>query len=177
MDPRNKIIKYSPDQLDEDFRRYVIELFNSAQEEVVIITGEGSAFGYQDVRWAVKEARERGVKYRIYATNPLFIDKWLAYGCDVYKGKEEVMDHYLVVDGKSFIQSYPHPRMEIGVREGEVHLNDPEGAGEILERFERIVSKADKISISRDPLVEILENPRDWGVETDASKIDEVIYG
>ena len=48
---------------------------------------------------------------------------------------------------------------------------------EILERFERIVSKANKISISKDPLEEILENPRDWGVETDASKIDEVIYG
>lgn len=176
MNPGKKVINYSSDPLDEEFRKYVIELFNSAKKEVIIITGEGQAFGYQDIRWAVKNARERGVKYRVYATDPLYVNKWLAYGCDIYKGKEKVTDHYLVVDGKSFIHSYPHDRRKIGVREGEVHSNDPEAAKEILDRFGRMVSKAEKISMAKDPLEEILENPRDWGIETDAYKVDEVIY-
>jgi len=175
MEP--KVIKYGPESLDEDFRKHVIELFNSAEGEVIIITGEGSAFGYQDVRWAVKDATERGVKYKVYATNPLFVSKWLAYGSDIYKGTDKVEDHYLVVDGKSFIHSYPHSRREVGVREGEVHLNDTKGAREIIGRFAEMVSKAEKVSTGVDPLKRMLENPSDWGVETDSSKIDEVIYG
>lgn len=175
MSPKS-IIRYTPDPLDEEFRKYVIKLFNSAKKEVEIITGEGSAFGYQDIRWALKKARERGVKYRVYTTDPLFVNKWLSYGCDIYKGKEEVKDHYLVVDGKSFIHSYPHIRREVGVREGEIHINDSEKAKEILKRFEAMISKAEKISKSKDPLEEILENPRDWGVKTDSSQIDEVVY-
>lgn len=72
--------------------------------------------------------------------------------------------------------SYPHDRRKIGVREGEVHSNDPKTAKEIVDRFEVMVSKAEKISMAKDPLEEILEHPRDWGIETDASNVDEVIY-
>ena len=119
MDSGN-IIKYASDPMDEEFRKHVIDLFNSVEKEIDIITGEGSAFGYQDVRWALKKARERGIKCRVYATDPLFVNKWLSYGCEIYRGKEEVRDHYLIIDGKSFIHSHPHTRREVGVMEGEV---------------------------------------------------------
>jgi len=176
MSPK-KVVRYSSDPLDLEFRRNVIKFLNSAKKEVIIMTGEAQAFGYQDVRWAVKKARKRRVKFKIYATSPLYVDKWLAYGCDIYKGKEDVGDHYLLVDGKSFIHSYPHARRKIGVREGEIHLDDPEASKEILKRFEKLVSRAEKITEGIDPFEKILKEPSDYGILTDSSKIDEAIYG
>ncbi|MEA3255441.1 MAG: hypothetical protein U9Q22_06365 [Candidatus Altiarchaeota archaeon] len=171
-----KVVGYSSDPLDLEFRRNVIELFDSAEGEVVIITGEAQAFGYQDVRWAVKRARDRGVKFRVYATSPLYVDKWLAYGCDVYRGVKEVGDHYLLVDGKSFIHSYPHVRKRIGVREGEIHLGDSEGSREILDRFKDLVAGAERVTSGVDPFERVLGEPSDYGVSTDSSRIDEAIY-
>ena len=171
-----KVKRYLSDPLDLEFRKSVINLFNSAKKEVRIITGEGHAFGYQDIRWAVKKARERGVKFKIYATSPLYIDKWLSYGCDIYRGQKELEDHYLIVDGKSFIHSYPHARRKIGVREGKIHLNDPEGTKEIIKKFNNLISEAEKVTTSIDPFQRILEEPSDYGVSTDSSRIDETIY-
>ena len=57
-----------------------------------------------------------------------------------------------------------------------MNINDPEKAGEILKKFGEMISRAEKITKSRDPLKEVLEDPRDWGVGTDSSKIDEIVY-
>lgn len=54
-----EIIKIKKTELDEDFRRKVKMLLDSAEKEVIIITGEGAAFGFQDLRYATEHAVER----------------------------------------------------------------------------------------------------------------------
>jgi hypothetical protein len=177
MAAKTKIVPYKSDELDADFRKHVIELFRTAKKSITIITGEGSAFGYQDVRWALKEALDRGVQCRVYANDPLYVSKWLSYGVALYKGKEKVEDHFLVVDDMSFIHSFPHERKRIGVREGEVHYCDASGAQDIVKRFESMVKKAKKLSSAEDPFDRIMKQPRDLGAETQSSDIDKVVYG
>ncbi len=177
MVSKAKIIPYESDELDENFRKHVIELFRNAKKSITIITGEGSAFGYQDVRWALKEALDRGVSCRVYANDPLYVSKWLSYGCNLYRGKEKVGDHFLVVDGQSFIHSFLHERKKIGVREGDVHYLDGFNAKKILKRFDLLVKHSKKLTSAEDPLDRILKNPRDFGVVTQCSEIDDVVYG
>jgi hypothetical protein len=177
MASKPRVVQYKSDELDSEFRKYVIDLFEKAKKSIVIITGEGAAFGYQDVRWALKDALDRGVKCSVYATDPLYASKWLSYGVALYKGKEKVEDHFLVVDGVSYIHSFPHERKKIGVREGEVHYADASGAKKIARRFDSLVKGANRVKEAEDPLDRILKNPRDFGVVTKPSDIDDVVYG
>jgi hypothetical protein len=177
MAVKTKIVSYKSDELDENFRKHVIELFRNAKKSITIITGEGSAFGYQDVRWALKEALDRGVKCRVYANDPLYASKWLSYGCKLYQGKEKIGDHFLVIDDQSFIHSFLHERKKIGVREGEVHYMDASNAKKILKRFDSLVKHSKRLTEAEDPLDRALKNPRDFGVVTRCSEIDEVVCG
>ena len=95
-----KKIQRSP--TDENFRKYVRELIDSAQKEILIIAGELGSYRFPDLKWAMKRARKRGVKIRIYASNPpqAIVNGLLANGCEIYVGKQ-VKDHYLITDSKS----------------------------------------------------------------------------
>jgi phosphatidylserine/phosphatidylglycerophosphate/cardiolipin synthase-like enzyme len=176
MAAKTRIIPYKSDELDEDFRKHVIELFRNATKSITIITGEGSAFGYQDIRWALKEALDRGVKCRVYGNDPLYVSKWLSYGCKLYQGTEKAGDHFLVVDDHSFIHSFLHERKKIGVRVGEVHYLDAFNAKKIIKRFDLLVKHSKKLTFAEDPLVCVLKNPRDLGAVTKSSEIDDVVY-
>ncbi|MEA2089325.1 MAG: hypothetical protein U9O89_00995 [Thermoproteota archaeon] len=83
----------------------------------------------------------------------------------------------MIVDSKSWVYSKPHPRGVLGVRQGEAHINEPEKAREKVEHFNRLISKAKEkkteVQWENNPLWLGLQNPPDWGVETDSSRLDE----
>jgi len=169
-------------EFDEDFRRKVRMLLDSAEKDVVIITGEGAAFGFQDLRYATERAVERGVEVKIYsvAPTPVFLNKVLMLGCRVYRGKEATRDHFLVIDGKDWAVSREHPPAEVGRRRGELYLNDRRGARKILTDFGRLTKSAEEVKIpmwDSDPLVQTIKHPKSWGVKTDARKFREELFG
>jgi phosphatidylserine/phosphatidylglycerophosphate/cardiolipin synthase-like enzyme len=168
------IIKYGPDPLDEGFRSNIIKLLGSAKKEVVVVTGEASSFGYYDLRKAAKRARERGVNIRVYATKPelSFVNAALNSGFEVYIGDEEQKIHYSVYDGRSVMVSEERPEGRIGARKGSVFVDDPKKAREVLDRFDRLVSKSEKVTKSAlkdDSLYQLIQNPPDWGIALDAT--------
>jgi len=168
--------KIRPSPTDELFRKQVKELIDSAQKEIVVIAGELGSYRFPDLKWAMDRALKRGVKIRIYASHPnqAVINGLLARGCKIYLG-EKIKDHYLIVDAKSFVHSKPHPPL-LGVREGEAYLNEPEKTKKAVAKFKQLISKARqewKIRWDQDPLWRALENPPDWGVQTDSSRLEE----
>jgi len=171
-------------ELDEDFRRKVRQLLDSAKKEIVIITGEGAAFGFHDLRFATERAVERGVKVKIYTVTPIpeFLNKVLMLGCKVYRGQEMIKDknHFLVIDGRDWTISREHPPLKVGKRRGEVHLNDRKGARKILANFSRLTRSAEEVKTPMwdlDPLVEAIKHPKSWGVKTDARTFREELFG
>lgn len=176
-----EIIRIEKTEFDQDFRRRVKMLLDSAEKEVVIITGEGAAFGFQDLRYATERAVERGVKVKIYTTAPTpeFLNKVLMLGCEVYQGEKMTKNHFLVIDGKNWAISQEHPPQVIGRRHGEVHLNDSKGAEKILVEFGRLIKSAEEVKTpiwDLDPLVETTKHPKSWGVKTDARKFREELF-
>ena len=170
------IKKIKPSPTDEIFRKNVKELIDSAQKEILVIAGELGSYKFPDLKWAMKRALERGVKIRIYASRPNqeIINGLLARGCQIYVGKE-IKDHYLIVDAKSWVHSKPHPPI-LGAREGEAHLNEPQRAKKLVTQFNKLISKAKPKKTTQwnqDPLWNALQNPPDWGVPTDSSKLEE----
>lgn len=169
-------------EFDEDFRRKVRELLDSAEKEVVIITGEGSSFGFLDLKHAAERAVERGVKIRVYATNPVpeFLNKVLMLGGKVYRGKKKAGNHFFIVDGKDWVVSKEHPPRVIGKRHGEVHLNDRKSAKKILLEFGGLVKSAERVKKpiwDEGPLVQSIWHPKSWGIKTDAEKLEEELFG
>lgn len=169
-------------ELDQDFRRKVRQLLDSAEEEVVILTGEGAAFDFRDLRYATERAVDRGVKVKIYTVTPVpeFLNKVLMLGCKVYRGEKMIKDHFLVIDGKDWAISREHPPLKVGKRRGKVHLNDRMGAKKILTYFSRLTRIAEEVKTpiwGRDPLVEAIKHPKSWGVKTDARKFREELFG
>lgn len=169
-------------ELDQDFRRKVRQLLDSAEKKVVILTGEGAAFGFGDLRYATERAVERGVKVKIYTVTPIpeFLNKVLMLGCEVYRGEERIKNHFLVIDGKDWTISREHPPLKVGQRRGIVHLNDRRGAKKILENFSRLTRTAEEVKTpmwALDPLVEAIKHPKSWGVKTDARKFREELFG
>ena len=170
------IKKIKPSPTDEIFRKNVKELIDSAQKEILVIAGELGSYKFPDLKWAMKRALERGVKIRIYASRPNqeIINGLLARGCQIYVGKE-IKDHYLIVDAKSWVHSKPHPPI-LGVREGKAHMNEPQKAKKLVAQFNQLISKAKPKKTTQwnqDPLWNALQNPPDWGVPTDSSKLEE----
>jgi sugar-specific transcriptional regulator TrmB len=170
------IKKISPSPTDEIFRKHVKELINSAQKEILVIAGELGSYKFPDLKWAMDRALKRGVKIRIYASNPkqATINGLLARGCEIYLGKE-IEDHYLIVDAESFIHSKPHPPI-LGAREGKAYINEPQRTQKIIDKFKQLISQAKPkktIQWNQDPLWIALQNPPDWGVQTDSSRLEE----
>lgn len=173
---RLKLRPIKRDSTDEDFRRNTADLIDSAKKEILIITGEASAYDYPDLKWAAERARKRDVSIKVYASNlpQRVVNGFLSRGVRVFKGPK-VADHYLVIDGKSYIHSRPHPPA-IGARAGEVHENEPKGAAQIVRKFEKLVAKSEElreIDWKHDPLWKALQKPWNWGVDTHASRLDE----
>ena len=170
------IKKINPSPTDEIFRQHVKELIDSAQKEILVIAGELGSYRFPDLKWAMRRALSRGVKIHIYASHPsqATINGLLSQGCKIYSGKE-IKDHYLIVDAKSWVHSKPHPPI-LGVREGEAHINEPQKAQKLVAQFNQLVlqAKAKKTAQwNQDPLWTALQNPPDWGVETDSSRLEE----
>jgi len=168
--------KIRPDPTDEQFRSHASKLIDSARNEILIISGEIGSYRFLDLKWAAERARKRGVSIRVYASKPpqRIVNGLLARGIEVYIGPP-VRDHYLVVDGKSYIHSKPHPPV-LGKREGEVHLNQPREAKKIVSLFEELLAGArpvKRIDWEKDPLWRALKKPFDWKVDTHASRLDE----
>lgn len=168
--------KISPSPTDEIFRKHVKELIDHAQKEILVIAGELGSYRFPDLKWAMNRAIERNVKIRIYASYPnqAIVNGLLARGCEIYLGKK-IKDHYLIVDAKSYIHSKPHPPI-LGVREGEAYINEPEKTRKTINKFKQLTSKAKRektIQWNKDPLWKALQNPPDWGVQTDSSRLEE----
>lgn len=166
-----------PSPTDDVFRKHARDLMDSAEDEILVIAGELGSYRFPDLRWAFIRARKRGVKIRVYATSPpqRIVNGLLARGCEIYVGKE-VKRHYLIVDSKSWVYSRPHPPGVLGVRQGKAHLNEPEDAKKKVDYFNRLISRAEQkteIQWDKDPLWIALQNPPDWGVETDSSRLEE----
>lgn len=62
-----KIIESSP--TDENFRKHMRELIDSAKKEILVIACELGSYRFPDLKWAFKRASKRGVNIRIYASN------------------------------------------------------------------------------------------------------------
>lgn len=171
--------KYKKSFLDEDFRRAVLTLLEEAKTEALVITGEFSTLGYfQDLKASVRNAIERGVKFRVYLTEENWgvLNRLLNWGCEVYLGKEPEETHYLVVDKSSWMSSEEHPRREVGVRSGEYKMRDPETAMKFVAKFDKLIENARRLKKpdwTKDPLAEFIRSPVDIGLETDSSRIDE----
>ena len=57
-------------------------------------------------------------------------------------------------------------------------LNIGEAVSEALQLWiERRKEMAKVVPLEQDPLWQLIHNPVDWGVETDASRVDEELYG
>lgn len=168
--------RIGPSPTDELFRKQVRKLIDSAQKEILVIAGELGSYRFPDLKWAMKRALERGVKIRIYASHPnqAAINGLVTRGCQIYIGKK-IQNHYLITDAKSWVHSKPHPPI-LGVRQGEAHINEPQKAKKLVSEFNRLTSKAQRnktVEWAQDPLWKALENPPDWGVETNSSKLEE----
>lgn len=169
-----KKINSSP--TDEIFRAHVKGLIDSAQKEILVIAGELGSYRFPDLKWAMDRALKRGVKIRIYASHPTqaTINGMLARGCEVHLGKK-IKDHYLIIDNKSYIHSKPHPP-KLGVREGEAYLDEPQKTKQAVTKFKQLIAKAKLAKTTQwnqDPLWQALQNPPDWGVQTDSYRLEE----
>ncbi len=173
-----KMIEVKRDSTDALFREATKELIDSAEKEIIVIAGELSAYDFHDLKLATESARDRAVKIRIYASRPDqdTVNRLVYNGCEVYIGAEKPKDHYMIVDGISYMISEKEKvsttRTRVGSRYAKKYIDYAKGAQELVAYFERLTKKAKKAEIKgKDPLIKALDSPIDWGVETDSSKI------
>jgi sugar-specific transcriptional regulator TrmB len=167
-----KKIEFKSSSSDEEFRLLMRKLIDDAEKEILVVTGEAGAFKhYEDLKWAIRRAAQRGLKVKVYARTPeqSTINKLITYGCDVYLGDVVPKDHYTVIDRKVFIESLEHEPHKTGVRKGSAYY-DPAKAKEKAREFSKYVSKAKKAKIDKtaDPLLKMLREPLPLSFETDS---------
>jgi len=165
--------------LDGGFRREMKKLIDSAENEILVITGEAGSFeNYQDLRWAIQRAIKRGVEVKVFTIAPrkAVINKMVSTGCEVYIGKEELKDHYTVIDRRLVVESKKHPPHELGIRHG-TSYEDKKRAEEIARIFENYAERAKKAELDEreDPALKLLEHPLDIGFSTNSREIDQYI--
>lgn len=163
--------------LDKEFRRKMKQLIDSAEEEILVITGEAGAFEYfQDLRWAIQRAVKRGVSVKVFATSPKqsTVNKMINSGCEVWIGEKELKGHYTIIDGRITVTSREHQPRKWGVRQGTIKYSGAEKFKKLFKEYTKEGEKA-KIKDEEDPLVKIIEKPLDLGFETDSSQIDRYI--
>ncbi|MFZ2456116.1 MAG: hypothetical protein WAX07_06540 [Candidatus Altiarchaeia archaeon] len=171
-----KKIDYKSSPSDEEFRQLMRKLIDEAKKEILVVTGEAGAFKhYEDLKWAIRRAAQRGLKVKVYARTPeqSTVNKMLSYGCEVYLGDAVPKDHYTVIDRKVYIESLEHEPHKTGVRKGSAYY-DSAKAKEKAREFSQYVSKARKakIDMTADPLLNALKAPLYFDFEIDSDKID-----
>lgn len=148
-------VKINPSVADEEFTNRCIEMLNSAKKSVHIIAGELGSLAFPDLQMATYKASKRpGVKVKMYATGhtPESSRNYaVACGYDLYIGKKPHDPHYLLVDGKHFVESICKKEGEatvIGERKGWAHYNDKKGGQKILKLFEKLSTDKDAKKIT-----------------------------
>jgi len=172
----SKKIDYQSSSTDEEFRHLMRRLIDEAEKEILVVTGEAGAFKhYEDLKWAIRRAAQRGLKVKVYARTPEqgTVNKMITYGCEVYLGDAVPKDHYTVIDRKVYVESLEHEPRKTGVRKGSAYF-DPAKAREKAREFSQYISKAKKAKkdITGDPLLKILREPLALSFETDSKNID-----
>jgi sugar-specific transcriptional regulator TrmB len=172
----SKKVEYKSSSTDEEFRHLMHGLIDEAEKEILVVTGEAGAFKhYEDLKWAIRRAVQRGLKVKVYARTPeqSTINKMLSYGCEVYLGDVVPKDHYTVIDRKIYIESLEHEPRKTGVRKGSAY-SDPVKAKEKAREFSQYISKARKAKIDKtgDPLLKMLREPMALSFETDSKHMD-----
>lgn len=133
-------------QEDEEFRKFVGEALDSAEKEVVVITGEFGAYSsFSELREKVHSAIARGVKFKVYANeaSPSDIRDIKERGGEFYTGEIRAGDHYLVIDRNNFIISDKEGvelPTKIGERKGCQYTDDAKRAKKIIEYFNDLIS-------------------------------------
>jgi hypothetical protein len=161
--PTIELIKQSP--FDNEFRKEVAKHIQNAKKSIKIVTGEISAYNYFDLRDAAEDAAKRGVKIDVYANDPdnNIINRLISHEINVYIGKEDLSEHFMICDDKDVIVSQkdehrirPTP---MGNRKG-IIIDIPNKVEGYIERFEKLKSNAEKKRIEgTDTLVKALRNP------------------
>src|SRR3989344_8083164 len=107
------------------FRKNVLELLKGAKKEIIVVTGEFYVFEqFQDLRWGIKEAIERGAKVKVIAKSPstIMINKLLNWGAEVYQTSEIPKEHFVLFDENAVMTTREHEAYTIkGVREGSIY--------------------------------------------------------
>lgn len=169
---------FEPSALDEKFRENVHDLLEKAEKEVIIITGEGGSYQYQDLHWALERVSEKGIPIRIYCVHPprTYINKNLQLASEIYRGDEDPDEHYLIVDRKHTVTSAARAGKDVGARKGETRNNDKEFAEEKINLFHSLASEAEEVTeieVEEDPLWKLIQNPIDFGYDTHSEKFEE----
>jgi len=166
--------RFGKSHLDIQFRRIVAGKLASAKNEVIIVTGESSAFtNYLDLQLAVREAAMRGVKFRVYSNIflPDVARKLKKWGGELYTGAERLRDHFMIIDGNEVVVSKAHPASSIGDRHGFITRR---GISKYKTIFQGLVRKGRPVRRVKgpDPLETWLANPI-RGVWSDSSGVDD----
>jgi len=166
--------RFGKSHLDIEFRRIVAAELASAKKEVMVVTGEFSAFtNYMDLQSAVHETAMRGVKFRIYSNSflPGIARKLRRWGGELYTGAERVRDHFMIIDGNEVVVSKAHPAGSSGDRYGFITRR---GVSNYIATFRDLTGKGRLIRrvTGPDPLDVWLANPI-RGVWSDSSGVDD----
>lgn len=125
---------------DKNIRAEMTKLFKSANSEIMVIAGELTLLHFKDVHDAYKNARERGVRIRVYASDASKrnLEALEQIGVEVKIGKKGYKDHYVLIDGTIIfkVAGRPHNPPSINYRTGVVWTDDPKTAAEIQKMWE-----------------------------------------
>jgi len=166
--------RFGTSYLDIQFRRIVAAELATAKKEVIVVTGEFSAFSnYLELQWAVQEAAKRGVKFRIYSNSfrPGIARKLKSWGCKLYTGSSRVQDHFMIVDGKEAVISRSHRPHSVGERHGEITRRDVQKRIKLFNDLVRNGKPVTRI-IGPDALDEWLARPAWTDVPVDTTHMD-----
>lgn len=140
---------------DEIFRAKVTGLLGRAKKEVFIVTGEWRAFKEFDLRSAVINALERGIKIKVYLSTPhYYFNLAILEGAEVYKGKKTKRPHFMVVDKKAVMTSEVEHKGKWGKRQGHIYT-DRASVEKFRKQFTDLIKKAKPLKpfpIEQDPI-------------------------
>jgi phosphatidylserine/phosphatidylglycerophosphate/cardiolipin synthase-like enzyme len=168
------MVRIGKSPLDMEFRRVVAARLASARKEVLVVTGEFSAFSnYIELQLAVRDAAMRGVRFEIYSNTflPGVARKLKRWGCVLYTGAARSNDHFMVVDGADAVVSQAHPPGSCGDRRG---FTTRKGAPGYRALFRRLTRSGRRIQRVRgpDPLDGWLSTPAWTEAPVDTSRMD-----
>jgi len=177
MNGTGAMVRIAKSELDINFRRVVAARLASAKKEVIIVTGEFSAFTmYLELQMAVRNAVARGVKFSIYSNGlpPGATRKLLRWGCTLYTGKAIAPDHFMLVDGREAIISRKHPPSSVGHRHGLVTRRRP---GHFRARYRSLAGHGKRIRTERrpDPMRAFLDGPPFAAIKSAHLRIDDAV--